>query len=328
MNRILVVVIIVLLPIAIFTEKENKQVLKAETLQNIALEIPIDKESGTEEIDSSSNNNEELKYNKVLISNNKDKSNPFYIDLEEYIIGVVAGEMPASFNMEALKAQAVASRTFAVNKMQTVKNYILSTTINDQVYLTMEQMKKKWGNDFDYYYSRVKEAVNETSNQVVTYDDKPITAYYFAISNGATDDAKVVFKEDKEYLVSVDSKWDKSYSSYASSRTILKDNFCNKLGLTCDNVNISNIVRSSNNYIREITINGVKFSGLEVFNKLGLKSTDFTITVDKDNIIIKTLGFGHSVGMSQYGAQGMAKEGYTYQEILKHYYKNTKVDTI
>lgn len=327
MNRILVVVIIVLLPIAIFTEKENKQVLKAETLQNIALEIPINEESGSLEIDSSSNNGES-KVNKVLISNNRDKSDPFYIDLEEYIIGVVAGEMPASFNMEALKAQAVASRTFAVNKMQTVKDYILSTTINDQVYLTLEQMKKKWGNEFDYYYNRVKEAVNLTSNQIVTYDNKPISAYYFAISNGTTDDAKVVFKEDKEYLVSVDSKWDKNYSSYASSRTMLKDNFCNKLGLTCGNVNISNVVRSNNNYVREITINGVKFSGLEVFNKLGLKSTDFTITVDQNNIIIKTLGFGHSVGMSQYGAQGMAKEGYTYQEILKHYYKNTKVDTI
>lgn len=327
MNRILVVVIIVLLPIAIFTEKENQQVLKAETLQNIALEIPINEESGSLEIDSSSNNGES-KVNKVLISNNRDKSDPFYIDLEEYIIGVVAGEMPASFNMEALKAQAVASRTFAVNKMQTVKDYILSTTINDQVYLTLEQMKKKWGNEFDYYYNRVKEAVNLTSNQIVTYDNKPISAYYFAISNGTTDDAKVVFKEDKEYLVSVDSKWDKNYSSYASSRTMLKDNFCNKLGLTCGNVNISNVVRSNNNYVREITINGVKFSGLEVFNKLGLKSTDFTITVDQNNIIIKTLGFGHSVGMSQYGAQGMAKEGYTYQEILKHYYKNTKVDTI
>lgn len=327
MNRILVVVIIVLLPIAIFTEKENKQVLKAETLQNIALEIPINEESGSLEIDSSSNNGES-KVNKVLISNNRDKSDPFYIDLEEYIIGVVAGEMPASFNMEALKAQAVASRTFAVNKMQTVKDYILSTTINDQVYLTLEQMKKKWGNEFDYYYNRVKEAVNLTSNQIVTYDNKPISAYYFAISNGTTDDAKVVFKEDKEYLVSVDSKWDKNYSSYASSRTMLKDNFCNKLGLTCGNVNISNVVRSNNNYVREITINGVKFSGLEVFNKLGLKSTDFTITVDQNNIIIKTLGFGHSVGMSQYGAQGMAKEGYTYQEILKHYYKNTKIDTI
>lgn len=327
MNRILVVVIIVLLPIAIFTEKENKQVLKAETLQNIALEIPINEESGSLEIDSSSNNGES-KVNKVLISNNRDKSDPFYIDLEEYIIGVVAGEMPASFNMEALKAQAVASRTFAVNKMQTVKDYILSTTINDQVYLTVEQMKKKWGNEFDYYYNRVKEAVNLTSNQIVTYDNKPISAYYFAISNGTTDDAKVVFKEDKEYLVSVDSKWDKNYSSYASSRTMLKDNFCNKLGLTCGNVNIANVVRSNNNYVREITINGVKFSGLEVFNKLGLKSTDFTITVDQNNIIIKTLGFGHSVGMSQYGAQGMAKEGYTYQEILKHYYKNTKVDTI
>lgn len=327
MNRLLVLVIIVLIPIAIFTEKENTQVLATKTLENVALEIPLDNEDNNA-LGESENNNDSKEVNKVLISNNRDKSNPYYIDLEEYIIGVVAGEMPASFNMEALMAQAVASRTFAVNKMQSVKNYVLSTTINDQVYLTNDQMKSKWGSLYDYYYNRVKTAVTNTSGEVITYNNEPISAYYFAISNGSTDDAKVVFKENKEYLVSVDSKWDKSFQSYASSRTMLKTTFCSKLGITCNDINIGNIVRSENNYVREITINNIKFSGLEVFNKLALKSTDFTITVSGDNVIIKTFGFGHSVGMSQYGAQGMASEGYTYDEILNHYYKNTKLEII
>lgn len=328
MNRLLVLVIIVLVPIAIFSKNEDVAVLKTNTLERTVLDIPIDSIENNNDDSSNIVNESSSSDNKVLISNNRDKSNPYSIDLEEYIIGVVAGEMPASFSMEALKAQAVASRTFAVNKMQTRKNYVLSTTINDQVYLTIDEMKKKWGNDFDYYYDRVKSAVENTKGEVVTYDEKPISAYYFAISNGSTDNAQTVFNENKAYLVSVDSKWDKNYQSYSSTRTISKTDFCNKLGITCGNITIKNIVRSENNYVREITINNVKFTGIEVFNKISLKSTDFTITINGDNVVIKTLGFGHSVGMSQYGAQGMANEGYNYQDILTHYYKNTKIDMI
>ena len=295
--------------------------MKGTTLENISLEIPIKDEENLEPII------EEAKP-QVLISNNKDKSNPFTLDLEEYIIGVVAGEMPASFNMEALKAQAIASRTYAMYKMKNLNNYVLSTTINDQVYLTIEQMKSKWGNDFDYYYDRVKTAVEETKGQVITYNDDLIISYYFAISNGYTDNATDVFNENKSYLVSVDSKWDRNYSSYSSTRTMIKANFCSKLGISCDVINITNVSRDTNHYVRNITINGKTFSGREVFNKLGLKSHDFEISVSGDNVIIKTLGFGHGVGMSQYGAQGMAKEGYTYENILKHYYQNTEISNL
>jgi len=327
MNRLLVLVVIVLVPLAIIGKNEDTTVLAAETLESTYLEIPIEEKDNDSNKENTSNKSFSS-VNKVLISNNRDKSNPFTIDLEEYIVGVVAGEMPASFNMEALKAQAVASRTFAVNKIETIKNYVLSTTINDQVYISLEEMKKKWGTDFNYYYDRVLKAVNETKGEVVTYNNKPISAYYFAISNGSTDDAKTVFKENKEYLVSVDSKWDKNFSSYVANRTISKTNFCNKLNISCNTITINKVVRSENNYVREITINNVKFTGIEVFNKLGLKSTDFTITVNGDNVNIKTLGFGHSVGMSQYGAQGMASSGYNYKDILSHYYKNTKIETI
>lgn len=322
MNRFLVIVVIILVPLAILTGKsDNSSVMYADTLERITLEVPltIDEEFGSVEEKQESKP-------QVLISNNKDKSNPYTLDLEEYIIGVVAGEMPASFNLEALKAQAVAARTFALNKMNNISGYVLSTSINDQVYLTVAQMRSKWGNDFDYYYNRVKQAVEETKGEVVTSNGNLISAYYFAISNGATDDASVVFKENKSYLVSVDSRWDKSYASISSERTIPKNTFCAKLDLKkCDAITIQNVVRSQANYVREITINNQKFTGLEVFNKLGLKSTDFTFSVSKDNIVIKTLGFGHAVGMSQYGAQGMAKEGYTYQDILKHYYQNTEI---
>ena len=140
-----------------------------------------------------------------------------------------------------------------------------------------------------------------------------LISYYFAISNGYTDDAKVVFNENRSYLVSVPSEWDKNFSAYSSTRTMLKSNFCSKLNITCDVVNISNVVRAENNYVREITINGIKFTGREVFNKLSLKSTDFNITVNGDDVTIETFGFGHGVGMSQYGAQGMANASNNYK---------------
>ncbi|MBE6154697.1 MAG: stage II sporulation protein D [Firmicutes bacterium] len=317
MNRLLVLVVFVLLPVTFVTSKEEVDtVMLGTTLEKIKLDIPV-------EINDVLDSNYQ-----VLISNNSDKSDPYQIDLEEYIIGVVAGEMPASFNMEALKAQAVAARTFAMYKMKNVDNYVLSTTINDQVYLTKEAMVNKWGNDFEYYYNRVKDAVLSTKGEVITYNDDIIISYYFAISNGYTDDAKTVFNEDRSYLVSVDSTWDKDYSSYSSTRTISIDAFCTNLNIVCDGINIENVIRGENNYVREITINGTPFTGREVFNKLSLKSTDFNIKVNGNDIIIETYGFGHGVGMSQYGAQSMANNNYSYKDILKHYYKNTEISVI
>ncbi len=325
MNRLLAIIVVILVPLAVCIkpEEESREVaLFGGTLENITIPVQKDEESSEEEV------GEEDIGRQVLISNNRDKSNAFYVDLEDYVVGVVAGEMPASFNKEALKAQAVAARTYALFKTLNINNYVLSTNVNDQVYLSEVQMKNKWGNDFEHYYKRVREAALETKGQVLTYEGKIISAYYFAISNGYTDEAKVVFKEDKDYLVSVESAWDKSFSSYKSERSILKSNFCSKLGITCGEIRVSNVIRSDSHYVRELVINDKKFTGLEVFNKLGLKSTDFTIEVNGENVIITTYGFGHGVGMSQYGAQGMAGSGYSYEDILKHYYKNTEISNI
>mgnify|MGYP006071099633 CR=1 FL=1 len=317
MNRLLVLAVLILIPIAILTTpEEEKSVLNSDTVENISLEVPVDVSEDRKEYQESI---------QVMLSNNSDKSEAFAMDLEDYVIGVVAGEMPASFSMEALKAQAVASRTFAMYKMSINNDYVLSTTINDQVYLTMEAMRNKWGDDFLYYYNRVKDAVLATEGEILTFDGNIASTYYFAISNGYTDDALTVFREDKDYLVSVESPWDKNYRAYSSTYTLSKTSFCSKLGITCDTINISDVVRANNHYVRSITINETTFTGLEVFNKLSLRSTDFTITVSGDNVSIETLGFGHGVGMSQFGAEGMAADGYTYQDILKYYYLDTEI---
>ncbi len=315
MNRILVFIVILLVPIVIMSENISKERVEDEYENHISLEIPVSSEE-------TKSQDKELQ---VMLSDKSDKSEAFSMDLEDYVIGVVAGEMPASFSVEALKAQAVASRTFALYKMNSNQNYVLSTTINDQVYLTKEDMQKKWGDDYEYYYNRVKKAVEDTSGEVLTYQGNLASTYYFAISNGYTDDALVVFQEDRDYLVSVDSSWDKNYQSYTSLYTMDKNEFCNKLEISCENIQISQVKRADNHYVREITINDKTFTGIQVFQTLNLKSTDFTITVNNDTVDILTLGFGHGVGMSQYGAQGMANEGYTYEEILTHYYQNTKV---
>lgn len=250
------------------------------------------------------------------------------IDLEEYIIGVVAGEMPASFNEEALKAQAVAARTYAVYKMSTTnKEYDLVSDITNQVYITEEQMQEKWQEDYSFYYEKVKNAVVATKDLVMTYDGEVICAYYFAMSNGKTEDVSLVFGETRDYLVSVDSSWDESVKNFSYTITLAKSDFCTKLSIDCSNIIISEVQRSPSGRVNNITINNQKFQGTELRKLLDLRSTDFEITVLND-IVITTRGYGHGVGMSQYGANEMAKFGKNYEEILKYYYQDVAITKI
>lgn len=247
------------------------------------------------------------------------------LDLEEYIIGVVAGEMPASFEMDALKAQAIAARSYALSKIKTsTTSYDLVTDVTNQVYITKDDMQNKWKDDYEFYYNRIKKAVNETKDLVMEYDGEVISAYYFAMSNGYTEDVSLVFGETKDYLVSVDSTWDENVKNFSTTMTLSKEEFCQKLSIDCTNINIESIERSATNRVNSITINNQKFSGTKVRSLLGLRSTDFTITLT-DNVEITTKGYGHGVGMSQYGANEMAKNGYNYEEILNHYYKDIDI---
>lgn len=252
------------------------------------------------------------------------------LKLEEYIIGVVASEMPASFNEEALKAQAIASRTYAIYKMQNNNNnYDVVTSVSNQGYITIEGMKNKWGNDFDKYYSKIKEVVNSTRGKVMKYKDKIIEAYYFSMSNGYTEDVELVFSESRDYLQSVESIYEnENLKNFSVTKTFTKYEICNKLDIVCNNLNIGNIKRSNTNRINAITINGKEYKGTIIRSKLGLRSTDFDIKIDNENVTITTRGYGHGVGMSQYGANGMANAGYNYEEILKYYYKNIEISSI
>ena len=245
------------------------------------------------------------------------------IDIEEYIVGVVAGEMPALFHEEALKAQAIASRTYLINHLQT--NKTISNTTDDQVYLTKEEMQLKWGNDYNEYYNKIKKAVTATKDLIMYYNNEPIKAYYFSTSNGYTASSISVFNEQSDYLTSVKSPFDQDNSNTIE---ISKQDFCNKLDISCNKISITNIIKDNSNRVSKITINNKEYKGTKIRKLLSLRSTDFTFNIKENNIEITTKGYGHGVGMSQYGANNMAKQGYTYKEILKYYYKDIKIDSM
>lgn len=251
----------------------------------------------------------------------------YEMDIDDYIIGVLACEMPASFNEEALKAGAVAIRTFYVYKKVHYEEYIASNT--DQCYIDKVVMTNKWGNEYDKYYNKIKDAVNSTKNEVLSYDGEVIQSFYFSLSNGYTENLENVFSEARPYLVSVSSLWDKNISSYEKTTQFTKEKFLSKLGLPFSNeVKIDILSKSESGRVNSILINGVEFRGVNVRKLLSIRSTDFDIKVGEENVTIVTRGYGHGVGMSQYGANEMAKIGYTYEKILKHYYRGVDISLI
>ena len=249
--------------------------------------------------------------------------------LEEYIVGVLAGEMPISFDLEALKAQAVASRSYALKRIEYNKDkeYDVVDSILNQVYLDEEYLKDAWGLSYVKNINKLRTAVNQTIDEYLEYDNKVVDALFFSTSNGYTENSENVFDFECDYLKSVESPWDKDVSSaYNSTKKLSLCSFYEKLNLPYNkNLNIEIIKRSSTNRILLLKINNIEFKGTDIYNKLSLRSTDFEIELLGEEVKITTKGYGHGVGMSQYGALGMAKVGYTYDQILKHYYNNAEI---
>lgn len=244
------------------------------------------------------------------------------LNMTDYLIGVVSSEMPASFNLEALKAQSVLARTYALKAKQTGKK--LTDTVNTQSYIDIDQMKNKWGNSFNTYYNKIKNAVENTNGEYLSYNGNYIEALYHSTNNGKTESSLDVFGNYYPYLISVSSEYDKNASSYLKAISMPLDTISNKLGLNLNNDSVISILSyTDGGNIKEININGNNFSGKKVRELLGLRSTDFDISISDNNANITTRGYGHGVGMSQYGANGMANAGYSYKDILSHYYPGT-----
>ena len=245
--------------------------------------------------------------------------------LENYVIGVVAAEMPASFSFEALKAQAVAARTFAYNKISNnILNYDELVNDKGQAYITVDEMKDKWKDSFANNFDKISKAVLDTKGEIITYNDKPIMSYYFSVSNGKTEESSNVFS-NQPYLLSVDSSWDINSKEYEKNMYMSKEEILKKLGINDNDLRISNIEHNSSNRIKSININGILYSGIDIRKKLGLRSTDFSFDLEENQVKIKTNGYGHGVGMSQYGANYLANQDKNYKEIIKYYYNGVNI---
>lgn len=246
--------------------------------------------------------------------------NDITMGLEEYLIGVVGSEMPASFSNEALKAQAVAARTFVAKR-----NFEVDDTTSSQVFQDDTQLKQVWGEHYNENQNRVKAAVTATKGEVLTYQGELITAAFFSSCNGYTNNSEDYWNNASPYLRSVESKWDKDMEGNIQQATFSVSDFSTALGFQNAVSSISEPTRYANGYVKSVVIDGISFSGREIREALSLRSSAFEIKKDQNSIVITTSGFGHGIGMSQYGAKAMAEAGYDYKRILKHYYSGAEI---
>ncbi len=264
---------------------------------------------------------------------------------KDYVIGAVCAEMPASFNIEALKAQAVAAHTYAVRQRENeLKNptpelcgaYISDDSSKYQAFLSEEQAKQYFGDNFNEYYSKISEAVDSVSDEILVYNDEPIVAAFHSVSSGKTESAENIFGSPADYLVSVESIEDINAPEYLKEYTFTSDEISARLKEIYPDIQLSDDKaswlsvkkRTASDTVISLDAGNINMSGWEFRNIFSLRSAAFDIVYENGIFTISTKGCGHGVGMSQYGAEAMAKQGASYDEILKHYYKGAEIKKI
>lgn len=258
--------------------------------------------------------------------------------MSDYLPGVLAGEMPALFETQALMAQAVAARTYILHRMQKGSaNHPHADICNDpaccKAYVSVQQMQENWGSNFDSYYAKIAEAAANTDGQHLTYQGELIEAVFHSSSAGATEASGSIWN-DRPYLVSVDSPESASdvpnYISQVSlSADLLKQQLRTKypdLDFSADpNTWLSGLRHNDSGRVQSLQVCGTELSGAQLRSVLGLRSTAFTVDFADGTFTFTVTGYGHGVGMSQYGANVFAKQGLDYRQILAHYYPNTQL---
>ncbi len=242
------------------------------------------------------------------------------LNIEDYIIGVVSCEMPALYHEEALKAQAIAARTYAADMLSSNKKVVLTDT-SDQCYISEEERKDKWGNNFEKYNEKLKSIVLSTKEMIMKKNNQLFKSFYFSTSNGYTEDSISVFNQGN--LISVESPWDKDSKNYLVTTDYKKSELEKVLGKFGS---IKIISRDQHNHVTKVKVDDKEYTGVSFRKKLKLRSTDFDIKVNNDIYAITTRGYGHGVGMSQNGANYLANNGYSYKEILEYYYKDITIE--
>jgi stage II sporulation protein D len=257
------------------------------------------------------------------------------MNFEDYILGVVAGEMPASFHVEALKAQALAARTYTMLRMRQFggsgcskhpEAEICTDSTHCQAYKNPAAVKK----DMD----KLKEAVYGTAGEVIVYDNRLIDAVFHSTSGGKTENSEEIWSNKVPYLRSVISQYEEHSPKYVTQQEVSIDNFIKSIkeldsGVNINKKNIKNEIkileRSEGGRITRLRIGDKNFDGMDVRNVLGLNSSNFNYTVGLGKIVFTVIGYGHGIGLSQYGADGMAKNGAGYRDIVMHYYQGVDI---
>lgn len=258
--------------------------------------------------------------------------------MADYLWSVTAAEMPASFEIEALKAQVVTARTYALRKMGTGEenhpDADVCTDINCcQAFLPVEAAGDLWGGEVQRYTDKIRSAVAQTDGEIVTYQGQAIQAVFFSSAAGQTEDAVAVWGNAVPYLVTVESPEGENVPDYHTEVVLSVDEFRDKILTAYPQADLSgppsewiqNKTDTSSGRVAELSVGGVTVKGTEMRSLLGLRSTCFSVEVSEDEVRFQVTGYGHGVGMSQYGANTLAQQGKTYTEILKWYYTGVEI---
>ncbi len=282
------------------------------------------------------------KYNTIKLLHTKTKKVE-KIDLDEYLYGVVSAEMPASFEEEALKAQAVVARTYTIYKIVNNDGKHDDADICDdssccQAWISKEDRLSKWDkDDQNDNWNKIVNAVNSTQGKIITYDGKPINAFFHSNSGGETEAPIDVWGgSGYPYLQSVATSGEDAYSQYSSEATFTQKEFKEKIKEVHNDFKIDfkekNCIKikeyTDGNRVKTIKIGNLELSGVEVRNIFGLRSANFKVEMEDNKIKFEVTGYGHGVGMSQTGADSMAKEGSNYEDIIHHFYTNVKIENM
>ena len=291
-----------------------------------------------------------LTFNSVykITVHNHETNTTHVVPLDEYIFHVVAAEMPASYDTEALKAQAVAARTYAFSKSASLFGDnanqcspghfdICTDSSCCQSWKSISQLKERWGKDYNLYAKKVYDAVLSTDDLIITYDNKPINAMYHASSGGHTMNAEDVYGGSPvPYLRSVESPGEESYSGYSDTvkfthseaAKLINENFGQRLTKNTVRDSFGVLSTDDNGYVYKVRVGDKRVTGRDIRHAFSLKSSNFTIKMTAKYVIIDVRGYGHGVGMSQSGAAAMAANGSRYDDILTHYYTGIQIKSI
>lgn len=261
------------------------------------------------------------------------------VKLDEYIACVVSAEMPVSYDIEALKAQAIVARTYTIYKITTSKKHdnadICDKSTCCQAWISKENRLKKWDADkANDNWNKIIQAVNDTVGKIITYENKLINAFFHANSGGKTQTPFYVWGgTGYPYLQVVETAGEENYKQYSSEAKFTQEKFIEKVKKEHSDFKIDfkeeNCIeikeRDKSDRVLTVKIGNLNLSGVETRTLLGLRSANFTVEITENEVLFKVIGYGHGVGMSQTGADALAKQGKTCEEIIKHFYVGVKI---